>query len=421
MMVPASQADVQLAVAAAVFLATALAAFIRRVFLYYRNGQPMTDVNPSDEELFFALSNPELVRPEVTRAVSDNHAGPSPTAQSAIFVPARRREHEDVAPGLPFHGDFPAPDRPPTPSPVSAGFRERVERHNREDDPRDDPRNDPRNDRLVSPRDDRLVSPPPPDIVPTHDNGPADLGDLGDVPFSPGRRDHHRDDRSRGDRDHERDHDRNRDRNRDNHHEGGSHGGGSHGRHQDDGESGLYGEDLVLEKQSVLGDLERLRLSGAHLSRQYVLSDRLEDMRFEIQKHVVAADEQQKVSMMKAGLEAAIKGTEYSNRQLGPFLPLDGWADDITADMSKFDDPLARIYRKYWRRSSMSPEAEIAWTIVQSLGWYSLKNWNSGPKAQTVEAAAPSMHVSEGLPPEHAVAQETAPAQRKMAMPVFDD
>jgi hypothetical protein len=188
-------------------------------------------------------------------------------------------------------------------------------------------------------------------------------------------------------------------------------------------ESGLYGEDLRLEKQATLQDLERLREAGAQLSKQYVLSDNLEDMRFELQKHATAADERQSVGMMKAGLEAVIKGAEFGNRRFGPFLAIDGWADQVTEDMTKFNDPLARIYRKYWRRSRMSPEMELASVIFGSMGWYHMQNVWNGPSETKAAVAPPAAPIPEGMPPTAPTSQPSPipAAQRTMPPPTFDD
>ena len=46
-------------------------------------------------------------------------------------------------------------------------------------------------------------------------------------------------------------------------------------------------EETALQKQTALLELERLRASGVVLSKTYTMSDRLEDMEFEVKKHLI--------------------------------------------------------------------------------------------------------------------------------------
>ena len=307
----------------AMLWALCLAAFIGRVFLSAHRFNVMStrDVDPEDRELFFVLSNPEVVDRDVRRAIGEDLDAPSPSGAShaagsprpyaptpAVASPsvfqARVDEHIRIlrsATASPH-----APSRPVTPvaSPVASAVASRIASP-------------------VAPVDDAHAS-----------------------------SDH--DSRSRRRR-------RRRDRDRDD---------------SDDAPPAppAGGETLRLEKQATLQDLERLRLAGAHLSRQFVLSDDLEDMRFELEKHAAASDERKKVTMMKSFVESGLRGVEFYNAELGPFVHLTGWSDEITSDMSQFDDPLARIYRKYWRRSTSSPEVDLAWIILSSMGLFHVKN-----------------------------------------------
>ena len=60
-----------------------------------------------------------------------------------------------------------------------------------------------------------------------------------------------------------------------------------------------------------------------------------------------------------------------ANSKLGPFLEL-LWAGKCQ-EIHKYDNALGRLYKKYWRKSSMSPEMELACGILGSLGMHHFK------------------------------------------------
>lgn len=127
----------------------------------------------------------------------------------------------------------------------------------------------------------------------------------------------------------------------------------------------------MLEKQSVLHELRSLaRDRRVQLSKEYTLDDRLEDMRFEMKRHLLDIEERDAVAFMRDSMRMAFAGIEIANSKLGPFLDLDGWAASAGGSIDKYDTSLSRLYRKYWKRSNSSPEMNIAFGILGSIGMY---------------------------------------------------
>ncbi len=130
---------------------------------------------------------------------------------------------------------------------------------------------------------------------------------------------------------------------------------------------------LMLEKQSVLMDIERLKLQGIQFSKTWTTDDRLEDMQYEMRRHMLHIEEVNNMNMMRDGMRMICTGIEMVNGRM-KLLELNGWAAEICADMTKYDPALSRLYRKYWRRSaSASPEMEIAMGVLTSMGMYHFK------------------------------------------------
>ena len=123
----------------------------------------------------------------------------------------------------------------------------------------------------------------------------------------------------------------------------------------------------MLEKQQALLDLEKLKLAGTRLSKQWTLDDRLEDMRFEVRRHTMHQEEQNNVATMRDAMRMACTGIEMIATRTGA-LDLKGWSSIVCRDMSRYDAPMGKLYRKYWRRGNMSsPESEILLGIAGSL------------------------------------------------------
>lgn len=139
-------------------------------------------------------------------------------------------------------------------------------------------------------------------------------------------------------------------------------------------EQPLSREELLLEKQSVLLELERLKTAhNITLTRNYTLDDRLDDMQFEVRRHLLNIEEANTLNFMRDGMKLAFTGIELANSKLGPFLELDGWSSEMCQDIHKYDSALSRLHKKYWRRNSMSPEMELGMAILGSIGMHHFK------------------------------------------------
>tara|TARA_A100001015_G_C15018766_1_gene726892 strand:+ start:1121 stop:1960 length:840 start_codon:yes stop_codon:yes gene_type:complete len=137
--------------------------------------------------------------------------------------------------------------------------------------------------------------------------------------------------------------------------------------------SGIEKENEMLEKQSLLLDLQRLKMQGIKLSKEWSTEDRVEDLTLEIRRHTLHLDEVSNVQTMRDGLRLVCTGFEMMNNKFG-LLDLEGWSSEVCNDLNKHDQNLSRIYRKYWRRGqSSNPELDIAASLFASMGMYHFK------------------------------------------------
>ena len=129
----------------------------------------------------------------------------------------------------------------------------------------------------------------------------------------------------------------------------------------------------LKEKQNVLMDIERLKMQGIQFSKQYTVDDPIEDMQYEIRRHMLHMEEMNNMNMMRDGMRMLCTGIEMLNGKF-KLMELNGWSQDVCSDMTKYDTALSKIYRKYWRKShSVAPELEVAMGVLTSAGMYHFK------------------------------------------------
>jgi len=132
-------------------------------------------------------------------------------------------------------------------------------------------------------------------------------------------------------------------------------------------------ETLRLEKQGFLLELHALQSKGVKLTRDFSMADSLNELEFELQKQTSMQNTTSAVQNMKDVLRLGLNGVELANAKLGPFLCIEGWAESITGDMKRFDAPLEKLYKRYWRKASMSPIMELGMIILGSLAMHHFK------------------------------------------------
>ena len=143
--------------------------------------------------------------------------------------------------------------------------------------------------------------------------------------------------------------------------------------HEPKSTHGESSSDTMDAKRTVLLDLEQLKSQGVKLTREWNMDDDLDDMTLELRRHILAMDERSNVNMMRDGMRLLVTGIEMVNKRIG-LLDLEGWSNEVCKDIHQHDPNLARIYRKYWKRStSTSPEMDIVMSLATSMGFHHMK------------------------------------------------
>ena len=112
--------------------------------------------------------------------------------------------------------------------------------------------------------------------------------------------------------------------------------------------------------------IQLAREDPSKLSRKFTMGDSLADIQFEVKRIQVARDEAQMVSMMSDGLKLGMGAFEIGVTKLR-LASLTGWSEEAGNDMNQYKPALLKLYRKYWTKATVSPEAELAYALGSSL------------------------------------------------------
>lgn len=158
------------------------------------------------------------------------------------------------------------------------------------------------------------------------------------------------------------------------------------------------------QKTVYLHELNRMRLGGSKLSREYTNDDNVADIEFECNRIKANEDQNSTVSFMKDAIKLGATGLELLNNKFD-ILRLNGWSGEVTRDMDRYNRPLSKIYQRYWRRGSVSPFVELGFLLFGSLIVHHFKNVLTGgtqtahrQPARPPAMAPPSRNVPFNIP-----------------------
>ena len=166
----------------------------------------------------------------------------------------------------------------------------------------------------------------------------------------------------------------------------------------------FVGEERERQKTVYLHELNRMKLAGSRLSREYTQEDNVADIEFECNRVKANEDQTSTVSFMKDAIKLGTTGLELLNNKFN-ILRLNGWAGEVTRDMERYNRPLGKIYQRYWRRGSVSPFVELGFLLFGSLIVHHFKNVLTGGVQNTNQipsrpptVAPPSRNVPFNIP-----------------------
>ena len=123
-------------------------------------------------------------------------------------------------------------------------------------------------------------------------------------------------------------------------------------------------EELLREKFKYLRKLENLESKGVNLTKKYTMESPLAEMQGEYEMIMEEKTKQNSVKFQGNMLMACINGIEFLNNRFDPFdVKLDGWSEQISENMSDYDDVFSELYEKYKSKASMAPELKLLFQL----------------------------------------------------------
>lgn len=134
--------------------------------------------------------------------------------------------------------------------------------------------------------------------------------------------------------------------------------------------------EVLAEKEALLQDLLSYERppNNMKLTRQWNVKEHtLDELQFEYDRIQSELNANQMVDMAKSGIKFGVGGIEMFLKQAG-FNAVDGWYKNSCADMNKYNRPLIKLYKRYWRKTTMSPIMELAFLLFGGLAWTVAQN-----------------------------------------------
>jgi hypothetical protein len=132
--------------------------------------------------------------------------------------------------------------------------------------------------------------------------------------------------------------------------------------------------EIEAEKEGLLSELHNLERQGlTKLVRPLSMDDSLEEIQFQYDRIQAELNANQMVDFAKSSIKMGSGMAEMLMKKAG-IKVVDGYHNNLCKDMNKFNRPLNRLYKKYWRRGGMSPEAELGMLVLGSLAWTVVQN-----------------------------------------------
>jgi len=169
--------------------------------------------------------------------------------------------------------------------------------------------------------------------------------------------------------------------------------------------------EIDAEKEGLLNELHQMERNGsAKLVRPLTMNDTLEEIQFQYDRIQAELNATQMVDFAKSAIKMGSGMVEMLLKKAG-IQVVDGYHTNLCKDMNKFNRPLNRLYKKYWRRGGMSPEAELGMLVLGSLAWTVVQNkMGSATAAFGGDVPAPAT-VKESTAPANTAARPMRPPQ----------
>lgn len=122
-------------------------------------------------------------------------------------------------------------------------------------------------------------------------------------------------------------------------------------------------EELLKEKFKYLKKLEALE-KKVELSKKYTMESSLSEMQGEYESIMEEKNKSNSVKFQGNMMMAFINGLEFLNGRFDPFdIKLDGLSDQVTENITDYDEVFGELYEKYKSKASLAPELKLLFQL----------------------------------------------------------
>ncbi|CAI2358532.1 Hypothetical protein MVR_LOCUS238 [uncultured virus] len=135
-------------------------------------------------------------------------------------------------------------------------------------------------------------------------------------------------------------------------------------------------EKLKRERKRVArAGIQKLMANNVPLTRKFdpLNDNNVTEMEEEVTFQVTTKRKEKSIEMYQKLLMFGVKGLEYTNEKWNPFdFELEGWANQVSSNITDFDDIMEDLYDKYKTKGgSWPPELRLAFALAISAGsWH---------------------------------------------------
>ena len=172
--------------------------------------------------------------------------------------------------------------------------------------------------------------------------------------------------------------------------------------------------EIKAEKEGLLHEIHTFSRPphNIKLTREWDIAvHTLDELQYEVDRINSEMSANGIVDMAKSGIKFGVSGLEMFLKQQG-IDSVDGWYNNSCKDMSKFNRPLLRLYKKYWRNTNLSPMMELGYLLMGGLVWTIAEN-----KMGFKKSASSTSSSTSGSPTTYDAAPSDKPSQPKMRPP----
>ena len=126
----------------------------------------------------------------------------------------------------------------------------------------------------------------------------------------------------------------------------------------------LSKDEVLREKFKFLRKLEALEKKGVELTKKYNMESDLREMMGEYEMIMEEKTKQNSIKFQGNMMMTIINGIEFLNSRFDPFdIKIDGWGEQISENISDYDEIFGELHEKYKSKASIAPELKLLFQL----------------------------------------------------------